>query len=227
VRRFLAERAGGRADEAIPVVVVVLFGIGSALIVEYVETCRRLGYRIVAAVNNRPGPTFFADDEKIVGVREIAPALREAACWCPIFTPRHRLAAAAEAAALGFRFPHALIDPNAVVASTATVGGGSFLNAGSIIGADTALAEHVLVNRGTTVGHHAIIGAYASLGPGVTVAGYVNVGTGAMIGAGAIVLPKVAIGAHAVVGAGAVVVSDVPAGATVWGNPARVVETVA
>ena len=206
--------------------VVVLFGIGSTLVVEYVETCKRLGYRIVAAVSNRPGPTYFADGEKIVGVSEIAPALRHAACWCPIFTPRHRYAATAEAVGLGFRFPHALVDPNAIVASTAAIGGGSFLNAGSIIGADAALAEHVVVNRAATVGHHTTIGAYASLGPGVTVAGYVVVGTGVMIGAGAIVLPQIEIGAHAVVGAGSVVVADVPAGATVWGNPARIVETV-
>jgi sugar O-acyltransferase (sialic acid O-acetyltransferase NeuD family) len=205
---------------------VVLFGIGSTLVAEYTETCQRLGYRIVAAVRNHPGPVHFRDAERIVSVGELAPALRDAACFCPIFTPRHRRAAAEEAAALGLRFPRALVDPTAIVASTAALGGGSFLNAGSIIGAEAVLAEHVVVNRAATVGHHTTLGAHVSLGPGVTVAGYVTVGSGVMIGAGAVVVPEVEIGPNAVIGAGAVVVADVPAGATVWGNPARVVETV-
>lgn len=203
---------------------VVLFGIGSSLVVEYIETCRRLGYRIVAAVRNRPGPVFFADETNIVGTDALAPALRDASCLCPMFTPGNRRAAADEAAALGFTFARALIDPTAIVASTTSVGGGSFLNAGCIIGASAVVGEQVVVNRGTTVGHHAVIGAFVSLGPGVTVGGHVTLGDGAMIGAGAVVLPLVKVGAHAVVGAGAVVVDDVPAGAKVFGNPGRIVE---
>jgi sugar O-acyltransferase (sialic acid O-acetyltransferase NeuD family) len=203
---------------------VVLFGIGSSLVVEYVETCRRLGYRIVAAIRNRPDPVFFEDDTKIVDIGALAPALRDASCLCPMFTPGNRRAAVDEATALGFAFARALIDPTAIVASTTAVGGGSFLNAGCIIGAGTVVGEHVVVNRGTTVGHHAAVGAFASLGPGVTVAGHVTVEDGAMVGAGAVVLPKLTIGARAVVGAGAVVVDDVPAGAKVFGNPGRIVE---
>jgi sugar O-acyltransferase (sialic acid O-acetyltransferase NeuD family) len=203
---------------------VVLFGIGSSLVVEYAETCRRLGYRIVAAVRNRPDPVFFMDERHIVGVDALAPELRDALCLCPMFTPANRRAATEEAIALGFTFARALIDPSAIVASTTAVGGGSFLNAGCIVGASTVLGEHVVVNRGTTVGHHAALGAFVSLGPGVTVAGHVTVGDGAMIGAGAVVLPHRKIGARAVVGAGAVVVDDVPAGAKVLGNPGRIVE---
>ncbi len=205
---------------------VVLFGVGSSLIVEYAETCRRLGYPIVGAVRNHPDPVYFAEATKIVEVPALAldPALRDALCFCPIFTPASRAAAVAEATALGFTFSRALIDPTAIVASTTTVGGGSFLNAGCIIGAASNLAEHVVVNRGATIGHHASIGAFVSLGPGVTVAGCVTVGDGAMIGAGAVVLPSVTIGAHAIVGAGAVVVHDVPPHAKVFGNPGRIVD---
>ncbi len=202
---------------------IILFGIGSPLVAEYAETCRRLGYRIVAAIRNRPGPVFFADADAIVDVRELAPELRRAACLCPMFSPRNRAVAADEAVALGLAFAPALIDPTAVVASTAAAGAGSFINAGCIIGADANLGAHVVVNRGATVGHHAAVAAFASLGPGAILAGQVTVGTGAMIGAGAVVLPKVVIGPHAVVGAGAVVVRDVPAGAKVFGNPARIV----
>jgi sugar O-acyltransferase (sialic acid O-acetyltransferase NeuD family) len=202
---------------------VILFGIGSPLVAEYTETCRRLGYRIVAAVRNRPGPVFFADEGAIVDVRELAPALLRTACLCPMFTPRNRAVAVDEAIALGLAFAPALIDPTAIVASTASAGAGSFINAGCIIGAEAKLGDHVVVNRGATVGHHAALAAFTSLGPGAILAGQVTVGTGAMIGAGAVVLPNVVIGPHAVVGAGTVVVRDVPAGAKVLGNPARIV----
>ncbi|MDP9105574.1 MAG: acetyltransferase [Candidatus Eremiobacteraeota bacterium] len=206
---------------------VVLFGIGSALVPEYVETCRRLGYRIVAAVKNRAGPVYLADETKIVDVRAVvASPLSGALCVCPMFRPANRRAAADEAMALGFTFARALIDPTAIVASTTAIGGGSYLNAGCIIGADSTLGEHVLVNRGVTIGHHATLGAFVSLGPSAVLAGCVTVGAGAMIGAGAVVLPLVEIGPNAVIGAGAVVVGDVPAGATVFGNPGRVVQTV-
>lgn len=206
---------------------VVLFGIGSALVSEYVETCRRLGYRIVAAVRNRSDPVYFADDTKIVDVRAVtSTSLADALCACPMFTPANRRAAADEAAALGFTFARALIDPTAIVASTTTIGGGSYLNAGCIVGADSTLGEHVLVNRGATIGHHATLGAFVSLGPSAVLAGCVTVGAGTMIGAGAVVLPLVEIGPNAIIGAGAVVVGDVPAGAKVFGNPGRVVQTV-
>jgi hypothetical protein len=202
---------------------VVLFGVGSPLVVEHAETCRRLGYRIVAAVKNRPGHVFFRDEETVADAGELAPVPRDALCVCPLFTPRNRRVAVDEAEALGFTFARALVDPTAIVASTAVIGGGSFLNAGCIVGAEATLGEHVVVNRGASVGHHAAIGSFVSLGPGAILAGQVVIGAGVMIGAGAIVLPMVEIGAHAVIGAGAVVVGDVAAHATVFGNPGRVV----
>ena len=38
---------------------IVLFGIGSSIVVEYEETCRRIGVAIVG-IRNRPGPAAFA-----------------------------------------------------------------------------------------------------------------------------------------------------------------------
>lgn len=204
---------------------VVLFGVGSPIIVEYTETCRRLGYPIAAAVKNRTGPAYYDGEGAVVDVRDFTSALRALPCFCPMFTPLNRFIANKEAAALGCTFSDALIDPTAIVASSVTVGAGSFVNAGSIFGAHASLAEHVVVNRGAAIGHHVDIAAFASIGPGVVVGGQATIGRGAMIGAGAVVLPQVRIGAHAVVGAGSVVVSDVPARSKVFGNPAHVVAT--
>jgi sugar O-acyltransferase (sialic acid O-acetyltransferase NeuD family) len=204
---------------------LVLFGVGSPIVVEYEETCRRLGYAIVAGVQNRPGTAYFHG--AIVDARAVPAALLNVGCVCPLFTPNNRIVACAEAVERGFRFAEALIDPTAIVASSATIGAGSFVNAGSIVGAQTVLAEHVVVNRGTGIGHDVEIGAFASLGPGVVVCGEVTIGTGAMIGARAVLLPRVKIGAHAVVAAGSVVVADVLPNAKVFGSPARAKETSA
>lgn len=202
---------------------VVLFGIGSSIVVEYVETCRRLGRQIALAVRNRPGPAFFADAAAIVDVAALT-NVPDLPCFCPMFTPQNRRVASGEASALGLAFRGALIDPTAIVASSSSPGAGTFINAGCIVGANCEVAEHVLLNRGVTVGHHVSLGPFASLGPSAVIGGHVSIGEGAMIGAGAIVLPSVRIGANAIVAAGAVVVRDVPAGTRVMGNPARAVE---
>jgi len=220
---FSAISAGPEGDAQSPQ--IVLFGIGSPIVVEYVETCRRLGWPIVAAVKNRDGEVHFDDPRRIVGPRPAAPGMPAQHCFCPMFTPANRAAATREAQALGFRFETALIDPYAITASTSHVAGGSFINAGCIVGAEVSMARHALINRGATIGHHVRIGECASVGPGAIVGGLAVVERGAMIGSGAIILAKVKIGAFAVVGAGAVVTRDVPNGMRVVGNPARPLET--
>jgi sugar O-acyltransferase (sialic acid O-acetyltransferase NeuD family) len=199
---------------------IVLFGIGSPIVVEYVETCRRLGWSIVAAVKNREGEVYFDDPRRIVSASAAAAAMPYP-CWCPMFTPANRAVAVNEAQALGFKFKTALVDPHAVTAASSEAGGGSYINTGCIVGAETVIGRHALVNRGTSIGHHVRIGEYASVGPGAIVGGLAVIECGAMIGAGAIILPKVRIGSFAVVGAGAVVTRDVADCATVVGNPAR------
>ena len=204
---------------------IVLFGVGSSLVVEYVETCNRLGYAIAGAVNNREGAVHFADATLVYEVADLPASVVGTPCVCPQFTPHHRIAARDEAANLGFAFAPALIDPTAIVARSTTVGAGSFVNAGAILGAASVLGDHVVVNRGSAIGHHVTIAPFASLGPRTVIAGHVTIGFGAMVGAGAVVLPNVTIGDRAVVGAGAVVVRDVPPRTVVFGNPARIVRT--
>jgi sugar O-acyltransferase (sialic acid O-acetyltransferase NeuD family) len=200
---------------------VVLFGIGSPIVVEYVETCRRLGWSIAAAVKNQDGEAYFDDPSRIVDASAAVSAMCPHVCWCPMFTPANRAAAVEEAQALGFQFGAPLVDPHAMVATTAEIGGGSYVNTGCIVGAETVMERHVLINRGASIGHHVRVGQFASVGPGAIVGGLAVIGCGAMIGTGAIILPKVRIGSFAVVGAGAVVTRDVADGVTVVGNPAR------
>ena len=202
----------------------VLFATGSTISVEYAATCRRLGFTLAAGVANRDCPSHLPADVEILGPSQVSESLLNVPCLCPLFTPANRRLAVREATDLGFRFPSALIDPTAIVADDLAIGGGSFINAGVVVGACTTLGAHVIVNRSSSIGHHGRLEDFASLGPGVILAGHVTVGSGAMIGAGAIVLPGVSIGENAVIGAGSIVTRDVPAGATLRGQAARLVE---
>lgn len=201
---------------------VVLFAIGSPIAVDTVETCRRLGLRIAAAIRNRPGEAFVGQSVPVVDIDGIPPGAIDLPLAIPLFAPANRRIALAEAQALGFRNPAILVDPTATLAAGASVAPGSYVNAGCIVGGEGELGPWTFLNRGANLGHHVRIGAFASIGPGAILAGMVNVGEDAVIGAGAIVLPKVSIGAGAHVAPGAVVARDIPVGGFAAGNPARI-----
>ncbi len=188
---------------------LVLFGVGSPLIVEYEETCLRLGIAVVAGVRNRAGDVFLSAGFQLLDVGEIDAAVLGMPCLCPLFTPGNRQVACREAERSGFSFAPALVDPNAVVARSSEIGEGSYVNAGAVVGAGARIGRHVVINRLAGIGHHARIGDFVSIGPGATLCGQVEIGDGALIGAGATILPKVRIGAGGVVPAGKVVGSDV------------------
>ncbi len=203
---------------------LVLFAAAGPLTVEVEESCARLGRRIAALLLNRAGPGV-ALDETLLAPAEPLPAQAEGAEFlCPLFTPANRRAAVAEALALGLRPAAALVDPTAIVATSARLAAGCYVNAGSIIGALAVLARFVMVNRGASVGHHVEIGEFASIGPGVVIAGMARIGAGTLVGAGAVLAPAVTLGEGCVVAPGAVITRDMPAGARAIGNPMRLFE---
>jgi sugar O-acyltransferase (sialic acid O-acetyltransferase NeuD family) len=142
----------------------------------------------------------------------------------PLFTPMNRWIATQEAHGRGMK-PHGLLsDRNNDLPAVFTHGEGCFINKRVVIGAHSAIGNHVVINRGAAVGHHLKTEDFVSIGPGVVTGGEVTIKRGALIGTGAVILPTVTIGKHATVGAGAVVTKDVEDYAVVVGNPARVVK---
>lgn len=201
---------------------LILFGAESSFTPEFLETARRSGHAIVAAILTGEiewdliglpvEPTTAGSPDILsvpVAIPWVTPGLRHA---------RWRLALE-----MGFTRPASLLDPSAVVAATAQFGSGLYINSCASIGAHAWLDDGVLINRNASVGHHARLARYVSLGPGVTIASECQIGKGAMIGAGAVVAPKVTVGENSVVAVGAVVAKDVPAHCVVAGNPARIV----
>jgi acetyltransferase-like isoleucine patch superfamily enzyme len=197
---------------------VVLFGVGSPLVVDYEESCRRLGWRISLAVRNHQDRTFCGDDLTIKEPSALATDDLAIPFLCPLFTPCDRRAAASQAVDLGFSESPALVDPTAVVAENSSLGAGSYVNAGCIVGAQVICGRHVVLNRACSIGHNGQIGDFVSIGPGVVVAGQVTIGPGTMLGAGCVILPQIEIGGNTVIGAGTVVAENVGDLLVVTGN---------
>ncbi|MGZ0173722.1 MAG: acetyltransferase [Planctomycetales bacterium] len=198
---------------------MVLFGVRSPLIVDYEETCKRLGIPISLAVSVNGTPRLLSDCP-LVDIAEFDAAGAVDPFVSCAFAPSRRAELMRLAVELGCVVAPALVDPNAVLASSVRIGDGTFINAGVVIGAASIIGSGVLINRSASVGHHAALGDFVSLGPGATLAGNVHVEAGTMIGAGAIVLPNVRIGTNAIVAAGSLVRRDVAANTFVAGNPA-------
>jgi sugar O-acyltransferase (sialic acid O-acetyltransferase NeuD family) len=203
---------------------ILLFAVGSALVVDYEETCARLGIEIFAAVKNRPGADHLVRCQRVVSPEEIGATLAAVPFICPLFTPGNRWTASREAIALGLSPIAALVDPTSILASSVELGSGTYINAAVTIGACSRIGAQVVVNRSASLGHHSAIEDFVSIGPGATLAGEVSVGRGTLIGTGSTVLPKIRIGTGAVVAAGSVVSKDVEDRVLVAGNPARVVK---
>lgn len=203
---------------------VVLFGIGSPLIVDFEASLSRASIPLAAGVRNHPGECFLSDTAGIIPVSQVTDATRSLPFLVPLFTPGNRQSAFHEAQSLGFGRPFSLIDPSVPMPVGVDYQPGFYVNAGCVLGSAARFGSFVLINRGASVGHHARLGDFVSIGPGAVVSGQVTIGKGSVVCAGAVVLPQITIGSNAVVGAGAIVKHDVPDNCLVIGDPARIVK---
>lgn len=113
-----------------------------------------------------------------------------------------------------------VIDPTAVVSTSARVGSGAFLSTNAVVHARALIGIGAIVNTSAVVEHDSVVGDFAHVSPGAVLCGAVRVGRAAQVGAGAVVIPNRVIGEGATIGAGAVVTRDVGAGVTAVGVPA-------
>jgi sugar O-acyltransferase (sialic acid O-acetyltransferase NeuD family) len=183
------------------------------------------GYELVGFVENENREVCSQNllDLPVVWIDDVAQL--GAPLYCvSVLGSKERRKFVRQATSLGLQFA-ALVHPKAHLSRTATLGEGTVVEAGSVIGAQTRIGRHVLIKRGCLIGHHTQIGDYVTLNPGVNIAGKATVGERSWIAMGAVVLDHISIGSDSGVGAGAVVTRDVPDRVLVLGMPARVVQS--
>lgn len=152
----------------------------------------------------------------IVGVDQIP---RAATCICALSTTKRRHYIEQVTGRVAFT---TLVHPSSVVLPSTTLGEGTVLSTGVLVGSNTAIGRHVFLNRGSHVGHHARIGDYVTIQPGANIAGAGEIGDETYVGMGAIILERLTIGRGVTIAAGSVVKRNVPDHSLVAGDPAIV-----
>jgi UDP-3-O-[3-hydroxymyristoyl] glucosamine N-acyltransferase len=204
---------------------IILYAVGSPILVDIVDSGRRCGHAIVAGIRNVPGESYLDEGVPLLERSDVTDEIARLPFILPLFQPANRRSALADARGLGFGPAAILVDSTTTLAGTTRISEGVYVNAGGVIGGGCEIGAFAFVNRGANIGHHVKIGEFASIGPGAILTGTVSIGEDAVIGAGAVILPKVTIGAGARIAPGAVVARDVPAGGFAAGNPARIMRS--
>lgn len=117
------------------------------------------------------------------------------------------------------------IHDSAAIGPTAKIGAGTIICPFCRISNDCEIGDHVLVNGGSGVGHDAKVGSYSALLGSVSVNGNAHVGEGVTFGAGSMVYPGKRVGNGAKIGLGSIVLTNVREGATMFGNPAKRIDS--
>ena len=118
-----------------------------------------------------------------------------------------------------------IIHPSAQISPRTDIGVGTAILHQCIVSCSTKIGDHVLICQGTFIAHDDIIEDHVVFSGNVTLSGGVCIRDSAYIGARACVAPAVEVGAASIVGIGSVAISDVRAGSTVFGSPARIINT--
>lgn len=113
------------------------------------------------------------------------------------------------------------IHDKAIVATSAELGYGNFINAGAVIGAGVKIPSHCVVHSNATIETNVELKEHVQLGTGSIIGANAKIEGKVLVGSGAIIGPGLTIGEGAQIAPGAVVMRDVQAGKTVVGNPAQ------
>lgn len=117
------------------------------------------------------------------------------------------------------------VHKSSIIASSAIIGYGNFIDQGVKIGAGATIGQHCVINSGAIISMEATLGDFVQIGAGSVINANVTVEEEVFIGSGVTVVGGVTIGKGARIGAGSVVIGPVKAGETVFGNPAQKVNS--
>ncbi len=101
----------------------------------------------------------------------------------------------------GFLFP-GIVDPSAVVSSSAQIGEGSFIGKNVVVNAEAVIGRMCIINTKAVVEHESIVEDFAHVAVGAVLCGQVRVGRAAFIGANATIIQGIEVEERMVVPAG-------------------------
>ena len=119
-----------------------------------------------------------------------------------------------------------IVHRTASLGPNVTVGDGAFIAHNAVLTADISVGRHSCVFHGTVIGHDTVLEDFTHVYSLVSVGGGVRIREGAAVFPGARIVPRIEIGEGSVVGIGSAVVRSVDPGTTVFGVPARHLETI-
>ncbi len=128
---------------------------------------------------------------------------------------------------LGEREYVTVVHPKSTKAASVKLGYGTVVMAGAIMNPFVDVGNHCIINTGASLDHDVRIGDFVHIAPHSTLCGDVEVGEGTWIGAGTTVIQGIHIGKNCYIGAGSIVVKDIPDNTLCYGNPARVIKSIA
>ena len=196
-----------------------IFGVANSFVWEMVESANRLGISLTCIDN------FGGADTKLPNLKILDDANKldlQFPAIAGIVKPLNRSKAVIHGENLGIRNWINLVDPTSLIASTAILDSGIYINTAVVVASNAQIGKHCVLNRQASVGHDSVLKDFVFLGPGAIVLGNVEIGELSYIGAGAIIRAGITVGKNCMVGAGAVVLDNVEDGQTVAGNPAKV-----
>ena len=155
---------------------LTIFGVATPYAWEVVETAWRADLEPVCVDN------FGGADPRLPG---LTTELVTGPFLLGLASAQHRAAGAHRAKAAGLDESAVVGDPTSVVAWTAELGHGTYVNAGAVVAAHTVVGCHVNLNRSVSIGHDNVLGFASSFGPGAVTTGGVVVGPATFVGAGA------------------------------------------
>jgi sugar O-acyltransferase (sialic acid O-acetyltransferase NeuD family) len=207
--------------------VVVGTGDHARVVLELLQSVRRVALGLVEPLRPLVGPPVVVDGTAVVGDLASDLAWSDAG---PDFVValgdnRRRAEIYQRCVELGCR-PIPLVHATATVLGQAVVEPGAQVCAGAVVGVAARIGRDAIVNTSASVDHDVVVGDHAFIAPGARLAGRVIVGEGAFVGIGAVVRQGITIGPWALVAGGAVVVADVPPSWSVAGVPATRMEAL-
>jgi sugar O-acyltransferase (sialic acid O-acetyltransferase NeuD family) len=116
-----------------------------------------------------------------------------------------------------------LVHPSATISFAATLGEGTVVMPGAIVGAAATVGRFCVVNTRASLDHDGVMQDFASLAPAAVTGGAVQIGRRSAVSIGATIKHGLRIGQDSVVGAHSYLHRDLPDNQVAYGVPAKII----